>query len=263
MESKAPVWLDRRSVGTGPPVVLVHGTACDGESLRLLEGVLADRFRVVTVDRRGRHASEDGPSYSLEAEFDDLVVVVDELEEPVVLFGHSFGANVALGAASRSSNIGALVLYEPGRPGDVRAEVGDRIAELVERGERPAAMRLALLEFTRFPEEWLDDLLETPVWQERLTYAHTIARELQAYRAFDYGDLSQLKIPTLLLVGSESPPEDLAYAHSLAATIPTARVSVLVGEGHDAQTTSPRLVAHEITAFANATSVSLALERAP
>ncbi len=119
-----------------------------------------------------------------------------------------------------------------------------------------------MLEFTSFPEEWLDDLLETPVWQERLTYAPTVARELQAYRAFDYGDLSQLKIPTLLLVGSKSPAEDRVYACSLAATIPTARVSVLAGEGHDAPTTSARLVAEEIAAFANATAVSHAVERA-
>lgn len=250
MERGAAVSLDRRRIGSGPPVVLVHGTACDGQSFRLLEPVLADDFSVVTVDRRGRRQSADGDEYSLEAEFDDVVAVLEELEEPAVLFGHSYGANVALGAAIRSEKVRALVLYEPGRPGDVRLALRDEIEQLIDRDERAAAMRLALREFTSFPEEWLDDLLETPAWKERLTYAHTIARELKAYDAFDYGDLSQLATPTLLLVGGESPAEDLAYAHSLAAIIPSARVMSLAGQGHDAPTTAPQLLAREIATFA-------------
>jgi pimeloyl-ACP methyl ester carboxylesterase len=250
MATGAGVSLDRRRLGTGRPIVLVHGTACDGESFRLLEPLLADDFSVVTVDRRGRGQSGDAEEYSLEAEFDDVVAVVDELDEPVVLFGHSYGANVALGAALRSQNVSGLVLYEPGRTGDVRLALRDEISRLIARNERGAAMRLALREFTDFPEEWLDDLLETPAWKRRLTYAHTIARELQAYEVFDYGDLSELAIPTLLLVGSESPPEDLAHARALAARLRSARVAVLRGQGHAAAITAPALVAAEIVAFA-------------
>ena len=90
-------------------------------------------------------------------------------------------------------------------------------------------MRLALREFTRFPEEWIDDLLETPPWQERLAYAHTIAREVAAYDEYDYGDLSRLATPTLLLVGGRSPVAEFAHAGALAALLPAARVSVLPG----------------------------------
>ena len=113
-------------------------------------------------------------------------------------------------------------------------------------------MRLALREFTRFPEEWIDDLLETPPWQERLAYAHTIAREIRAYDEYDYGDLSRLAAPALLLVGSESPVAELVHARTLAATLPSARVSVLPGQGHVAPVTAPELVAREIVAFATA-----------
>jgi pimeloyl-ACP methyl ester carboxylesterase len=115
-------------------------------------------------------------------------------------------------------------------------------------------MRLALLEFTRFPEEWLDDLLETPPWQERLSYAHTIARELKAYDEHDYGDLSQLATPTLLLVGGDSPSRELEHARALSRVLPSAEVVVLPEQGHIATVTAPQLVADAIAAFVEANS---------
>ena len=241
--------LQYRVVGSGDPIVLVHGAAADATTFRLLEPLLAERFTVVSVDRRGRFGSADADAYALEAEFADLARIVDSLHSPVTIFGHSFGGNVALGTALLGSNVSQLVLYELGRPGDVAAEMHDELARLLDADDRVGAMRLALLEFTRFPEEWIDDLLETPPWQERLSYAHTIARELRAYEEHDYGDLSRLPVPTLFLVGGDSPPEDLAYAEALARRLPSAQVGVLPGQGHIATVTAPQLVADAITAF--------------
>jgi pimeloyl-ACP methyl ester carboxylesterase len=224
--------------------------AADSSAFRLLEPLLAPHFTVVTVDRRGRLDSRDADAYSLEAEFDDLVEVVDSLVEPVTVFGHSFGANVALGAALRSPRIGRLVLYEPGAPGDVSPEFVAELQALVAAGERQAAMKLVVREFTAFPEEWLDDLLETPQWQERLAYAHTLAREVRGYLDHEYVGLPGLEVPTLLLVGSESPSIELPKARSLADVLPSARVSVLAGVGHVGPVTHPAAVAHEIVSFA-------------
>jgi len=244
------VRLDHRVAGFGPPIVLVHGVAADGATFRLLEQQLVQRFTVVTVDRRGRCESPDEDVYSLEAEFDDLAAIVDALREPAIVFGHSFGANVALGASLRTSKIAKLVLFEPGRRGDVPPALMHELESLLARDDRLGAMRLTLKEFTRFPEEWLDDLLETPPWQARLAYAHTLARELRAYDEYDYGDLSRFTVPTLLMVGGESPPDELANAHHLASELPSAGVSVLPGEGHVAPVTAPQLVAREISQFA-------------
>lgn len=243
------VVLSRRVTGSGPPIVLVHGTAADADSFRLLAPVLAHQFSVISVDRRGRYDSPDDEDYSIESEFDDLVRVIESLPEPAFVFGHSFGANVALGAAIQTPKVAKLVLYEPGRPGDASAALRAELDLLLARGERQAAMRLVLLEFTRFPEEWIDDLLATPPWQERLAYAHTMARELRAYEEHDYGDLSRLTTPTLLLVGGESPAAELDYARELARGLPRAQVSVLEEQGHIASVTAPALVAREIAAF--------------
>jgi pimeloyl-ACP methyl ester carboxylesterase len=239
-------------------LVLVHGVASDRSAFRLLEPLLAPRFSVVSVDRRGRCGSADHTDYSLEAEFEDLVAVVEALPEPCVVFGHSFGANVALGASLRTALIRGLVLYEPGAPGDVSREFVAELESLVAAEDRVAAMRLVIREFTEFPEEWLDDLLETPPWQKRLAYAHTLPREVRAYLEYDYGDLSRINVPTLFLVGGESPRNELVKARALAAVMPGSRVSVVQGHGHDAPVTAPQLVAAQLVAFADTCSHRIA-----
>jgi alpha-beta hydrolase superfamily lysophospholipase len=69
------------------------------------------------MDRRGFGASPDGPGYSAERESSDVAAVVDAVAsrtgEPVMLFGHSWGASCALGAAPDLPTLRALVLYEP------------------------------------------------------------------------------------------------------------------------------------------------------
>lgn len=244
------VVLSRRITGSGPPLVLVHGSAADADSFRPLERHLADRFTVVSVDRRGRRGSPDAETYALEDEFEDLVALVESLAEPSIVFGHSFGGNVALGAAMRSSMIVGVVLYEPGHRGHAPDGMRDELERLLAADDRRGAMRLVLRVFSRFPEEWLDDLLDTAQWQSRLAYTGTFLRELRAYDEYDYGDLSGFETPTLLIVGGESPPGELEQARSLCSLLPSARLAVLSGEGHVGPITAAPRVAQEIVAFA-------------
>ena len=55
-------------------------------------------------------------TYSLAREYADIAAVVDAAAaasgSPVDLLGHSYGGNVAFGAATRTTNIRRLVLYE-------------------------------------------------------------------------------------------------------------------------------------------------------
>ena len=85
--------------GEGSPLVLVHGTAADHGRWRLVIPVFEERFAVCAVDRRGRGGSGDSDDYAIEREFEDVAAVVDSLEEPVTLLGHS--SRVADAAAER------------------------------------------------------------------------------------------------------------------------------------------------------------------
>ena len=64
-------------------------------------------------DRRGRGESGDTAEYNVERECEDVVAVAGTIGEPVVLLGHSYGAQIALEAARMISNLHKLILYEP------------------------------------------------------------------------------------------------------------------------------------------------------
>src|SRR5690349_18162579 len=85
--------------GSGPPLVLVHGTTADHTRWAPILPELETRFTVHAVDRRGRGGSGDGPRYALDREFDDIAAVVDAIGAPVMLLGHSYGAICSLEAA--------------------------------------------------------------------------------------------------------------------------------------------------------------------
>src|SRR5918994_4256030 len=85
--------------GEGPPLVLVHGTSADHSRWAPVLPAFEERFTVYAVDRRGRGESGDSEDYSIEREFEDVAAVVDSIEAPVNLLGHSYGAVCSLEAA--------------------------------------------------------------------------------------------------------------------------------------------------------------------
>jgi pimeloyl-ACP methyl ester carboxylesterase len=122
-----------RTTGTGPPLVLMHGASADSTVMSLLIPLLERHYTVHAVDRRGRGLSDDAPTYDITLEYADIAAVVDDraraADRTVSVYGHSYGAVGALGAALRSRNIDRLFLYEPGF-GPVlspRREVLDRV----------------------------------------------------------------------------------------------------------------------------------------
>ena len=150
--------------GAGSPLVLVHGTTAAHWSFTFLSPILAERFTLYTLDRRGRGESGDAGTYTIEREFEDVAAVVDSLDEPAALFGHSYGATVALGGSLIARNLRKLILYEPA-PGftSVPNEHVERIEELVATDEREEALLYALRSFGLSPAE-LDQSRASPTW---------------------------------------------------------------------------------------------------
>ena len=112
-----------RSVGSGTPVITVHGGPGLGHAyLRPGMDALADRFRVVYYDQRGSGRSElgDPDRVTLAGGIEDLKALVDGLGiERANLVGHSFGADLAALFASRHPDrVASMVLANPGPPFD-------------------------------------------------------------------------------------------------------------------------------------------------
>jgi pimeloyl-ACP methyl ester carboxylesterase len=180
-----------------------------------------------------------------------VAAVVDSIHEPASLFGHSYGATVALGAALVARNLYKLILYEPA-PGisAVPSEDVERIEDLVALDEREEALVHAFRFFGLTPEE-LEQLRASPTWPARLAAAHTVAREIKAEEAYrvDPERFRDLAAPALLLLGEESPDWAREGTERIRAALPDARVSILRGQGHAAIMTAPELVADEVARF--------------
>jgi pimeloyl-ACP methyl ester carboxylesterase len=107
-----------------PPVLLLHGMACDRSQFELQLRHLARAHRVVSLDLRG-HGDSDKPhgDYSTEVLVEDVrrVIVDLGLDQPVVI-GHSRGGSLALAlAVAHPALARALVLLDSGiRPPDDR-----------------------------------------------------------------------------------------------------------------------------------------------
>src|SRR5262245_9997675 len=107
------VWVE----GTGPALVMVHGSIADHTTFDSFVAVLRDEFTTYAIDRRGFGASGDATGYAIERDFEDVAAAVDAVAArtggPIALWGHSYGANCAMGGATLTENIHHLVVYEP------------------------------------------------------------------------------------------------------------------------------------------------------
>lgn len=232
--------------GTGPPLVLLHGTGVTRDSWAFLREHFASDFTVLIPDRRGRGPSGDSDAYSLECEVEDLAALVGTVDGPTTVFGHSFGGLIGLTAAE-SLDIDRLVLYEPAILTDAaRAEDGmaTRMAELVDRGDRTAAVRLFFSEAAG-----IDDVEALPIWPACVDLAETIVREVRAVERHPIPTNPAVSIPTLLLCGEESPAHLVDGIRTLADRLPHAHLVELEGVGHAGHTGAADRVAAHVRQF--------------
>jgi proline iminopeptidase len=111
--------LYARTIGQGPPVIVLHGGP-DFDSSYLLPDLdrLKDRFRLIYYDQRGRGKSAANvrpEDVSLASDLDDLDAVRQHFQvDAPALLGHSWGAVLALEYALRyPARVSRLILMNP------------------------------------------------------------------------------------------------------------------------------------------------------
>jgi pimeloyl-ACP methyl ester carboxylesterase len=234
--------------------VLIHGTSADHTRWRTVLPALGERFTVYAVDRRGRGESGDSDEYAIQREFEDVASVVDSIDEPVNLLGHSYGALCSLEAALLTSNIRKLVLYEPPIPVGVEIflpGIIDKLQALLDAGDRDGVVTTFMGDVAQVRPNDLRLLQSLPAWKARVAAAHTIPREERANRdySFDAQRFSKLNTPTLLLVGGESPLFLKAGSEALQPILPDYRIIVMPGQQHAAMDTGTELFLTEVLRF--------------
>jgi pimeloyl-ACP methyl ester carboxylesterase len=217
----------RRS-GAGQPLLLVHGATADHRRWSPILPQLEQQFSVCTMDRRGRGGNSASPDYDIMREAEDVAAVVEAIGEPVFILGHSYGVICSLEAALLTDKIGKLILYEPDVPTGVSPIP-------------PVVM----------PEHELGTYRQFPMWKGRIRLAPTIPRELDIYRTYRFNPekFASLQVPTMLLLGGDSPQLAWEAIELVDSTLPDSRVVILIGQQHIAMETNPELFAREVLHF--------------
>ena len=245
------VWTE----GLGLPFVLVHGSIADHTTFEPFVAVLRDGFTTFSMDRRGFGASGDAPGYAIERDFEDVAAVVDEVAErtggPIALWGHSYGANCAMGAATLTGNVFHLVLYEPSLGLPYPPGAIERVEAALAADDPDTAIDIVLVELLELTAEELDGYRASPLWPTRLAAAGTIPRECRVEEGWVYepGQFDAIGAATLFLTGSESVPDVKVATDRAVEAIPGAEVSVLEGHEHFAHKTDPAMVADLVSRF--------------
>jgi 3-oxoadipate enol-lactonase len=226
-------------LGTGPPVVLVHGLGYARWGWEPVASLLAERFQVVLLDNRGIGESDAPPGpYTVAQLAGDVARVLDEagLARAHVV-GTSLGGMVAqelaLTAPERVERL-VLVATTPGGPN--AAPMPEVTARLL--AEAPALEpEVALRRFVEnalapgAPEELVERILAHRIRTAQPREAWLA--QAAAGAAFDAWDrLPALAAPTLVLQGSADVVVDPRNADLLVQRIPGARLERFPGCGH-------------------------------
>jgi pimeloyl-ACP methyl ester carboxylesterase len=232
--------------GSGPPLVLVHGSFTDhATNWTSVAPLFRQRFTVYSVARRGRGATAATEHHTLEDEAQDVADVVRSIGTPVYLLGHSYGAHCALlAAAQERERVARLVLYEPLWPHQLKPDALAALETLAAAGAWDQFAFAFFANTLHVPSEELEAVRTSELWPPIVADAPATLgdlRALVAYR-FDPSRFAGLDVPVTLQVGSES-PRDLYATDALAAILRNVRIDTLAGQAHEGMTTAPWLYA--------------------
>ena len=251
------------SAGRGPDVIVVPGVLAMATDLAAFAKLLARRFTVHVVQRRGRGGSgPQGERYGIARECEDIEAVRARTGARLI-FGHSFGGLVALRAACGSAAFDAVAVYEPGISVSGSMPLGwtDRARREVSAG----ADLEALTTFVRGTRP--DQTRRVPRWLSRVVLRHAVSRaELrqnlallpQAINEYTeagsldtrFADYREVAAATLMMHGKGRGTSRHAVAVArLAETIPRSETMTFLDLDHVAPEKEPGPVADAVLRF--------------
>jgi pimeloyl-ACP methyl ester carboxylesterase len=249
-------------IGRGAPVLALHSSTSSKSQWRPLAAQIGSRHRVVAVDLHGYGSNPMPPAdrpFRLEDEVDLVVsraAAVLGSQEPVHVVGHSYGAAVALSlAVLRPDLVRSLSLFEPvcfnllerdGPYYNLARLFADRVEVRVDRGELSDAARF-------FTDHWGGpgsyDAFDAEARKRLDRTVPKVPLDFQAlFTAPDADWYAAIKVPTLLMAGTNSLESARTMAKVLWATIPASRLVVLPGD-HLLPTRNPVVANNEIAKF--------------
>lgn len=240
-------------IGTGPAVMLIHGQGGSWQWwLRILPTV-ARHGRVIALDLAGFGESDPIDTGDvLDEHVATIIELLDYLDLPdAIIVGHSMGGLVSLKVAcDHPERVSGLLLTNAGG-----ADIGAQRLRLIVTGLRIFNTVFAIRWVPRLVANspWLRSALFAAAVHDRRSVSTALAREIlprmaapgftQSLRAAaavaNQMTPQAVACPSLIVWGVRDRILPLSAAHSLASTIPDARLVPLPDVGHCAMVEAP------------------------
>lgn len=245
--------------GSGEPVVLIHGLGMDSSTWFNQVSVLSQNYQVVVFDNRGV-GQTDAPNedYSIEMMADDAAALLKFLNvDNAHIFGVSMGGMIAQIIALKYPELVKSLLLNT-----TAAQFPAKAKHLVQTWLRMINENVSLE--TRLRESFLwgytDEFFEndeTVMASVKLAISnpyplstHGFAGQVAALMKHDTrSQISQISVPTLVLISKDDIFIPIKFSEELAAKIPKAELVVLERGGHNCWMEYPELVNQAVMQF--------------
>ena len=173
------------SYGTGTVLVIVGGAFNDRNAGReLAQAAATQGLTGVAYDRRGRGDSGDTKPYAVQREIEDLTAVInatggaDPAGHRAHAHGVSSGGALVLEAIAAGAPVATASVLEPpykveGAPPWPERYI-ETLEELEANGDREGILRYFHTRAVGLPEEMLDGMRGTPMWDAMLGLTYTV-----------------------------------------------------------------------------------------
>jgi len=252
-------------MGSGPPLLLLHGTGASVHSWRGLMPLLAESHDVIAMDLP-RHAfttGHDAYAMSLPAMAREVTGLLATLEvQPAAIIGHSAGAAIAMQLALDNAYRGPIVGLSPALrpfPGAM-AQIFPAVAKALFVNPLVPRIFTGSIDLVGGAERFLWRSTHSRIDREGLACYRTLLKHpghaggaLAMMANWDLPALrermSDVRNPVLLVHGANDPAIPPDWARDAASWLPDARLELLPGLGHLAHEEAPGKAAAHIAAF--------------
>jgi pimeloyl-ACP methyl ester carboxylesterase len=261
----ARLFYDRQGEGA-PPLVFVHGFACDHGDWRAQVDFFRPRQHVVTCDLRGHGASGGDPAHcDIETYGADVSALIQTLDlPPAILIGHSLGCRVVLQAyLNAPQRVAGLVLVDGSRLGSGDPQAAEQaIRQRIQTLGYGAMMREF---FAGMFLEGSDPAVKERVVRRALALPEAVGAALFPRLArWDAQHLDaafrQLAVPLLVIQSTNLTPQQIRvplqpgdttpWLELVRRAVPAAQIEIVSGAGHFTMLDKPQLVNQLIDGFA-------------
>nr|WP_074598340.1 2-succinyl-6-hydroxy-2,4-cyclohexadiene-1-carboxylate synthase [Sediminibacillus halophilus] len=243
-------WLEE--VGSGPPLLLLHGFTGSSESWQDFAEKWKDGFRVLLLDLPGHGKTKTQGPIRMEDFCEDLEQLLNQLSiSKVNLLGYSLGGRAALSfAVLKPERVQSLIL-ESASPG-----LGSPDEQLARKTKDEALAERILGEgVPRFVDYWenlplfesqnkLPDSIKNRIRQERLSHtqrglADSLIGMGTGAQPSWWGELGDIRLPVLLLAG-EIDQKFVDIAEEMHQSILSSELKIIPLSGHAIHVEQPQ-----------------------